>query len=852
VGGRLWRPRRARAARLSYRAGILEGIGAELTAASEPVRLTITGREELGGGVWALAVDPGRRAEGRFDESLEAARAYWPGGGGDVAAVITDPPAVHLRFVARRPPPVGDFVWLYPPRFLEPLMRVWQRDDADDIASLLDGCGDGSAEAIAFAAPRPPEGAGLRDRQREAFGLVARRLGFLDGPPGTGKTHTVGSLIAAAIEQGAAPRVLLVSTTNAAVDLALLQADARASLTSPPPPGRFVRSGYHYAPERYAGREHLLPEGAAALLAALAAVHARKPPRADAARFAAWRGAEESARRRLRLHAARARRGASLVAMTVANALALFDELVDEPFDLVVFDEASQIGRAAALAVARLGRRALFAGDPRQLGPVVVSDDAAARRWLGTSMFLHRTPGAPNACFLDEQSRMAPAICGIVSDVFYEGRLRLATSCARDAAWRAERRLDRPGFEGVSIVPVASGGGRVRLASIRAAVDQARGLLAEGFEQGELLFLTPFRRQREALRSALDGAGLGQCEASTVHRAQGREAPVVVFDPVDEASDFLAGEAGRLLVNVALSRAQARLVLLVARDRLGEAPLLRMIIEAAESPRAAAPGGEGGTTGKYSGAPGQAAPFRLGELGPLVASGASLVGARLALAGRRWCEVTSWDPAARRGEGVDSTGRPLSLAAPAAPAPPAVAAVDVVPPGIDDGGKYPWLEPALRRTLSGGFGAAEHLDAAARVARVEAAALASRLAGVRGLRGELGLAIALERRGRPVSGVCLQARSEGGAVVFIDVLTAAGSAVALIVPRAPGAPASLGDVARWARCGPSLVGGLARGGVRVRGAYCWCSGGFERDAGALLRARGVVALVREEHLGEVP
>ncbi|HEU4408601.1 MAG TPA: hypothetical protein VFS43_25290, partial [Polyangiaceae bacterium] len=193
-------------------AAIVEGLEAELAASSQPVRLTIKARESLGGGVWAFGVEVGRD-EARFDETLEAARAYWPGGGGDVSAIVTDPPAVHVRFVTSRPPPVGDFLWLYPPRFLEPLLRVWQREGAGAGAeAVLEGCRGGGER---FRAPEPPDG--LRARQREAFGLIAHAAGFLDGPPGTGKTHTLGALVASAIGQGVAGRVLLVSTTNAAV-----------------------------------------------------------------------------------------------------------------------------------------------------------------------------------------------------------------------------------------------------------------------------------------------------------------------------------------------------------------------------------------------------------------------------------------------------------------------------------------------------------------------------------------------------------------------------------------------------------------------------------------------------------
>ena len=35
----------------------------------------------------------------------------------------------------------------------------------------------------------------------------------------------------------------------------------------------------------------------------------------------------------------------------------------------------------------------------------------------------------PYTCLLDEQSRMAPEICRVVSDAFYDGKLRVAAVC---------------------------------------------------------------------------------------------------------------------------------------------------------------------------------------------------------------------------------------------------------------------------------------------------------------------------------------------------------------------------------------------------------------------------------------
>jgi hypothetical protein len=93
-------------------------------------------------------------------------------------------------------------------------------------------------------------------------------------------------------------------------------------------------------------------------------------------------------------------------------------------------------------------------------------------------------------------------------------------------------------------------------------------LTAAGLDSSSVLVLVPFRAQRSLVRSQLQKAGLTRIRVSTVHRSQGSECHTVIFDPVAGTSPFLGGEAGRRLLNVALSRAQARLVVLLSdRDR---------------------------------------------------------------------------------------------------------------------------------------------------------------------------------------------------------------------------------------------------------------------------------------------
>ncbi|MHC4883982.1 MAG: DEAD/DEAH box helicase [Planctomycetota bacterium] len=82
----------------------------------------------------------------------------------------------------------------------------------------------------------------LNDSQRNAVALCRESShAFIWGPPGTGKTTTLAEIIAALVEDG--NRVLVASTTNAAVDQALAKLAENGSLTEAFEQGAVLRIG---------------------------------------------------------------------------------------------------------------------------------------------------------------------------------------------------------------------------------------------------------------------------------------------------------------------------------------------------------------------------------------------------------------------------------------------------------------------------------------------------------------------------------------------------------------------------------------------------------------------------------
>jgi hypothetical protein len=565
---------------------VLDGIRAELAACSECEEFVIR-NVERDGSIYKVFLNLAE-GDGRLDESLEGAAAWWPGppkGAADVLSVVPEEEQINLRYATASLSSQNRTLRVYPPLYLQKLLEIWERPGYGDLR--LNWWHGLHPQNVRSGAEKliPTHFGWLRPAQRAAFDLVSWRTSFLWGPPGTGKTTTLGTIIATLLSQYPKQRVLLLSTTNIAVDQALIAVDeALRRMASRDSRATAIRAdcariGNHFQASNYQGREHLLPVKDLSLVRALAELEVQVPDKENVRAYEQWKSRTESVRAKIRQQALNALKKTRLAAMTTTRAVFTYDDVATlGQFDLVAFDEASQVGLAHAIALAPLGRRVLFAGDPRQLAPIVKSGDADAREWLGRSAFFAMRDHDPYTCLLDEQSRMAEPICNVVSHAFYAGKLKVAAECKTDIRWTRERRTFKVlqyGSKNAYLVHTAHEakyspkyGGYIRYETaelIRMLVDD----LTVAIEQSDILILTPYRAQRTLIRAFMKSAGYRKVQVSTVHRAQGSERNTVIFDPVQASTSFLNNlDLGPRLMNVALSRAKARLFLIASQENL--------------------------------------------------------------------------------------------------------------------------------------------------------------------------------------------------------------------------------------------------------------------------------------------
>ena len=572
------------------------GLAAEEREATIAMSFRVTqppGEEAL---LW-LEVKPETR-NARLDDSLEESRISWgegtEAGRGEVLAVEPDLNLLGVVIHGGVAPRCNDLVRVWPPNFLGKLKELWD-EPASSVAAMAWRNRMAQNSMSWQWVVEPSAFPKLRPAQREAFRLPGWKVSFLWGPPGTGKTSTLGCLLATlAMKRPRRPRILLLSTTNTAVDQALLAIDDALRQLERGGARRVkrVRFGSRFDPKYYspADKKHMVPLRDPELVNEYKRLLENPPRRIHLEAYERWKEALKKVRDQIAAETLQFLQQADVAAMTTTYAV-FRHELLKQiaPYDLIVFDEASQVSVAHAFMLARMGEHVLFAGDPRQLSPIVQANSGAARRWMGRSPFEMKLDVAhAEECSvrLDEQWRMAPRICDYIGEQFYPEGLRVAEPAMRNTSWHADRTVLYPEFVGPDAVT---------LLHIR-----ERAGLKEGFgfnsyhcrESAELavrlalalrgmlgwvkpLILTPYRAQRATMQKLVYECG-GGVDVFTVHRAQGAERRVVIFDPVRPDSRFLQGEEGRRLLNVAMSRAQGQLIVMMPPGYLENRALKRL------------------------------------------------------------------------------------------------------------------------------------------------------------------------------------------------------------------------------------------------------------------------------------
>ena len=409
---------------------------------------------------------------------------------------------------------------------------------------------------------------------------MTNRTVFIWGPPGTGKTATLGYIIANYLDNGKS--VLFASNTNRAVDVGLLSTlHALKTVGVNIPQNRLTRFGdvalsdsaleeyvFDHQMEQVVQQKKetagewisLLERREAALKKVEKRLRDGKQPTNNQElelklidqkienlggrdELEAKIEAQSSVNERSEL------RKKQLVATTLAK-VCTSDLFFDLEFDAVIVDEGSMASLPYLMVLASLSKwHMVVVGDPMQLPPISITTDREAREFLEKDIFT-TVSGAETTgdlfawhdehpsytAFFDTQYRLEESLADVISTVFYEGRLKTdkpSETLGINGDNRAFHLVDTSKYNPYLEQKSGERGFKpINLVHQEVVERLIQKLAGRGVAMQQVGIIVPFRSAVYDLRNRLYEAGIRDVEVGTIHTFQGREKDYIIFDTV--------------------------------------------------------------------------------------------------------------------------------------------------------------------------------------------------------------------------------------------------------------------------------------------------------------------------------
>lgn len=278
-------------------------------------------------------------------------------------------------------------------------------------------------------------------------------------------------------------------------------------------------------------------------------------------------------------------------------------------FNVVIVDEASIASMPMLFFDSGLAvKKVIIIGDFRQLAPIAQAKTNLVNKWLKRDIFEQvgiiknvdlEKQDERLACLL-EQHRMRPEISKIPNRFIYKEKLRDSEKKPHEKHIEEHTIKAHPFPNDVVIIcdtskfdpwcAVTDDFSRFNIYSASLAIHLAKQALNNDVE--EIGIITPYAAQSKILARMIWDEGLEEklSDVSSVHRFQGREKELIIFDlaegPGSRVSRLLRGKFGSdamRLLNVATTRARSKLIFIANLDylikKVREDTILRMFLE---------------------------------------------------------------------------------------------------------------------------------------------------------------------------------------------------------------------------------------------------------------------------------
>ena len=249
--------------------------------------------------------------------------------------------------------------------------------------------------------------------------------------------------------------------------------------------------------------------------------------------------------------------------------------------DALFVDEAGQLSLANAIAVSPAGSSLILVGDPQQLDQPTRGAHPSGAERSALAHLLDDRPTIPEGIglFLERTWRLHPDVCDYTSEVFYAGQLQPQP----ELAGQAVHGIGAADGTGVRWVPIPHDGdatdSQEEADTIVAIVRdlfaaEATWTNTEGETRPvrlqDIVVMAPYNAHAELVRETLAAAGYTGARVGTVDKFQGQEAPISIYSmatsTAEEAPRGLEFLYSRNRLNVATSRARCVAIVVASPD----------------------------------------------------------------------------------------------------------------------------------------------------------------------------------------------------------------------------------------------------------------------------------------------
>ncbi|MFE7062619.1 AAA domain-containing protein [Sutcliffiella sp. NPDC057660] len=280
--------------------------------------------------------------------------------------------------------------------------------------------------------------------------------------------------------------------------------------------------------------------------------------------------------------------------------------IYEKEYDVVIVDEASMAYVPQAAFAASLGRHVIICGDFKQLPPIASARHELVDKWLREDIF-HLAGVAdtvengllhPQLLLLKEQRRMHPDISSFTNKYIYHSLVGDHPEIKKKRKAMAKS-LPFAGEASVLLQTSFSGEyGMIDRVS-RSRVNLWHLLLSfQNIHEGNLSgitsigYISPYRAQASLMEAFLEEVYLEEMAtaeilSATVHRFQGSEKDMVIFDSVDSyplmrPGMLLIGKESERLLNVAITRTRGKFIHICdthfMKSKIGSQKTIRKLI----------------------------------------------------------------------------------------------------------------------------------------------------------------------------------------------------------------------------------------------------------------------------------